>query len=417
MRIYSILFTLFFAISASTVKAQIIDGLIVYYPFDECVLGTDTLRTVVDSSFANGGATIIGNPECACGVDNGNALKLDGTDDELIFAGPVFNSFNTTDFSVSLYIKPLSTFGTQTIMSKRDDCSNNHVFEISITPVSRSINVLLSENTSKQNRISATMDDGPCWHHVVVVRTGNKTQLYLNGTLRGENAAVSRVNIESNGFISVGRGPCVGVTNNPFTGYIDELRIYDRALDEEDVENLYVKPDQIANLDTLIFLGESVDVRPTNTCVNTFNWAPADGVLDPSSATTTITPPVKGENIYRLDFIDPFECSAFDSIRINVIDPDDLDCTEIFLPKAFTPNNDGRNDVYAISNPFAIDELISFEIFDRWGSKVFGTDNKFDAWDGTFRGELINPGVLLYKVRFRCGGEEKIDVGSLSILR
>ncbi|MBO6518362.1 MAG: gliding motility-associated C-terminal domain-containing protein, partial [Bacteroidia bacterium] len=110
-------------------------------------------------------------------------------------------------------------------------------------------------------------------------------------------------------------------------------------------------------------------------------------------------------------------CSIVDSIRINVIDPDDLSCEEVFLPKAFTPNDDGLNDTYGISNPFAIQELISFEIFDRWGGRVFYTENPQDAWDGYFKGVPVNPGIMLYKVNYICEGEEKISTGSVTILR
>ena len=106
-----------------------------------------------------------------------------------------------------------------------------------------------------------------------------------------------------------------------------------------------------------------------------------------------------------------------DSIRITIVDPDQLDCTIIYLPKAFTPNGDGLNDFFQISNPNAIDNLLSFEIFDRWGSKVFSTNNSFEGWDGSFKNERMNPGVLLYRVRHLCKGEERVDVGSFSIIR
>ena len=99
------------------------------------------------------------------------------------------------------------------------------------------------------------------------------------------------------------------------------------------------------------------------------------------------------------------------------LDPDDLDCSQLFLPKAFTPNDDGRNDEFGISNPYAVDELVSFEIFDRWGSRIFVTADPMEKWNGTYKGKELNPGVFLYKVRFRCNGEEFADVGSLSLIK
>jgi gliding motility-associated-like protein len=110
-------------------------------------------------------------------------------------------------------------------------------------------------------------------------------------------------------------------------------------------------------------------------------------------------------------------CTARDSIEINVIDPSQLNCNEVFLPNAFTPNGDGLNDVYGISNPYAIPELITFEIFDRWGERVFATRDAFQTWDGAYRGQEVNSGVFLYKVRYLCQGEEIVLTGSITLMR
>ena len=62
-------------------------------------------------------------------------------------------------------------------------------------------------------------------------------------------------------------------------------------------------------------------------------------------------------------------------------------------------------------------KLITFEIFDRWGGRIFTTTNPLEKWDGSFNGKEINPGVLLYRVRYLCGQEEKVDTGSLTLIR
>ena len=91
---------------------------------------------------------------------------------------------------------------------------------------------------------------------------------------------------------------------------------------------------------------------------------------------------------------------------------------EAQLPSAFTPNNDGRNDTYGISNAVVLgNKLIDFEIFDRWGGRIFFTTDPTAQWDGRFNGQELNPGVLLYRVRYFCDEEEQVDVGSLTLLR
>jgi gliding motility-associated-like protein len=87
------------------------------------------------------------------------------------------------------------------------------------------------------------------------------------------------------------------------------------------------------------------------------------------------------------------------------------------MAKAFTPNDDQLNDEYGLSNPFAITDMISLEIFDRWGARVFATSDPFLKWDATFEGEPVNPGVFLWRVTYRCSGEEITDTGSVTVMR
>lgn len=192
------------------------------------------------------------------------------------------------------------------------------------------------------------------------------------------------------------------------------MYVYNRALDRKEIEELFLAPDEIDTNDQTVFLGNSIDIEVTNTCATDFIWSPATNVDDPFIAEPTITP--SETTTYNLTFSDG-ETVCTDSITITVIDPNDLDCSQVYLPTAFTPNGDNLNDEFGISNPYAIQNLLSFEIFDRWGSRVFFTDDAFEKWDGRFKSQFLNPGVLLYRVRFICDGQENIKVGSLSILK
>lgn len=70
---------------------------------------------------------------------------------------------------------------------------------------------------------------------------------------------------------------------------------------------------------------------------------------------------------------------------------------KLFIPAAFTPNNDGLNDVFLPQG----DCYLSYEIsiYDRWGKLIFeGADNE-EAWDGTYKGEALGPAVFVYELQ------------------
>jgi gliding motility-associated-like protein len=221
--------------------------------------------------------------------------------------------------------------------------------------------------------------------------------------------------------MTVGRSSCD--LDQDFAGMLDEIRLFNRAISREEVEDLFFSPDEIANglhsagtNDTTIFLGNSVQVNLTNTCFTDFSWSPTAGINDPKIAEPMITP--SSTTTYTLTFFNPaFPCVKTDSLRITVVDPATLDCKDILLPSAFTPNDDGLNDTYGISNPFVAGEILAFQIFDRWGNILFETIDPLERWDGSYRGEPVNPGVFLYKIHFRCRGEEGLVSGSVTVIR
>lgn len=399
-------FVLFFTLGLA---AQTEVDLKAYYSFDDCT------ATEMVGNGPNG--TVLGNPSCVCGA-TGEAFKFNGTTDHILFLGVVNDHFKKDNFTLSFFFSPVNSAGTQTIISKKEDCDDLNAFAIRYTPQSRILTVELSENPSKQTILETTLGTTKCWNHVAIVRSGSVSSLYINGVLEVTENVVSRIDLTNNASLGIGEGPCVGITDNRFKGVIDELRVYNRALDDDEVLGLFepIAPNNIVTSDTTIFIGNDIQIVSSSSCTDFYSWTPNLEMDDPSIPDPLISP--TDSRVYTLSFTsNELGCTSQDSIRVTVLDPDNLDCTQIFLPKAFTPNNDGLNDTYGISNPYAITDLISFEIFDRWGGLVFTTTNPMDRWDGTAKGEALNPGVLLYKVRFRCRGEELIDAGSLTIIR
>ncbi len=388
------------------------DKLVAHFPFK-------TAR-IFDETGNNSSGAILGDTAWACGVQD-SAFRFK-PNSGILLVGPVSDVFTTSDFTVQFYIKPdASETGAKVIMSKQENCDTKNAFFIRYSKFNSgnkamAISSGISENDNLLAVVQATLDKDRCWHHVAIVRSNTKFQLYVNGVLRDTKTSAGRINLSSNAPLELAQPVCP--EDKGFVGDIDDLRFHSKALTADDVLRYYGRPDQIMNDDTVVYLGSSVQIRTTARCLNAVKWVPGmtAGVSNETIAEPVIKPVMPTQ--YVVQFIKEDGCRTTDTIFINVVDPDTLDCNKIFIPNAFTPGNSpGRNDVFGISNPFSVQEFVSFEIFDRWGGRMFSAVEVTDTWDGNFNNQPVNPGLYLYRLRYKCRGEEKVKSGSLSLLR
>lgn len=73
---------------------------------------------------------------------------------------------------------------------------------------------------------------------------------------------------------------------------------------------------------------------------------------------------------------------------------------ELSVPNAFTPNGDGKNDVFKPLTPVIIPERYNMLIYNKWGQKIFETNRISSGWDGTFKGTLMPAGVYTYVINY-----------------
>lgn len=383
--------------------AQLDKSVVAYYSFDSC-----STKDIA----GNGNVTQVnGAPSCVCGVSD-KALKFNGINDELFFIGTISDNFQNADFSIAFYFKPDVQLGNQVILSKREDCNNINAISVNFNLSSSTLTVLMSESDADKIVLSSQLEKAVCWQHVVIIRRNKAHLLYINDKLVAQQNSTKRIKLGNNDPFGIAKGPCPGELK--FKGAIDEIYVYNKAIEEPEIKKLYLKPDKIANFDTLIYLGGKVPIKITNTCASSFTWKPSIGVSDPTIANAILSP--IQTTTYKLEFnVDG--CIASDTINVQVVDPSTIPCDHVFLPNAFTPNGDGLNDLFGISNPLVVKAVKSFEIFDSWGGKMFTTSDVFEKWDGKFNGTEVNPGVYLYKVVFDCNGIEKLQQGSITLLR
>lgn len=175
----------------------------------------------------------------------------------------------------------------------------------------------------------------------------------------------------------------------------------------------------IAEPDTTV-LCEGRELRLTAT-VNppdaSLIWTQNGEVLPGQTDTVVVVTPVGSEPeptayTYVATATDANGCSA-SSAPYTV---DILRC--LFVPNTFTPGNDDLNETFGVVSPGGRITVVSIQIYNRWGQKVFEGDAENDRWDGTADGKPAPTDVYVYviTVRFPDGNEEVLH-GDVTLLR
>lgn len=99
------------------------------------------------------------------------------------------------------------------------------------------------------------------------------------------------------------------------------------------------------------------------------------------------------QRVYRVTVTSDDDCSSSDEMEITG------DCiSHYYVPSAFSPNNDGRNETF---KPSLINyEKYEMKIYNRWGELLFTSNDPKQGWDGTYKGDIVQQGVYLYVITF-----------------
>ncbi|WP_257669248.1 LamG-like jellyroll fold domain-containing protein [Parapedobacter tibetensis] len=210
------------------------DGLAAYYPLDGD--GNDIgpmaqhASIIGDVAFAD-----------ASRSDVGAAAQFEGSGLLLVADDPAFN-FGTNDFTISCW---LNTSNTNRMMIWAESGANG----------ARDNQTWLRLNDNAQRQIRFAVEDGSGgtiqnsdhtvsdgqWHHVVCVREGRVSRVYVDGTLIKEGTAPVVKDVSNSQDFKIGAQETDGggTYSNYFNGMIDDFLVYDRALSEQEISNLF----------------------------------------------------------------------------------------------------------------------------------------------------------------------------------
>ncbi|MGQ0829516.1 MAG: gliding motility-associated C-terminal domain-containing protein [Bacteroidota bacterium] len=141
-----------------------------------------------------------------------------------------------------------------------------------------------------------------------------------------------------------------------------------------------------------------------------YNWSPSIG-LSCSNCANPIASPAQTTQ-YCATVTGSGGCSDVKCVTVTV----DIKCGEVFVPNAFSPNNDSENDLECVFGNCI--ETMTFVIFDRWGEKVFESSDPKQCWDGMYKGKVMNTAVFVYYLNATLiNGENIKKKGNISLVR
>ncbi|MCB0564657.1 MAG: gliding motility-associated C-terminal domain-containing protein [Phaeodactylibacter sp.] len=191
------------------------------------------------------------------------------------------------------------------------------------------------------------------------------------------------------------------------------LSVYDRLGCSVEYNIVLSEPDSLRislGPGRAIGLGDEVILPVTsNYPLASAEWAPPELVICDADCLKPLLQPLQTTTFY-LTGITAAGCSATDSILIEV-----NEVRSVYIPNAFSPNEDGRNDRFALyADVPNVQEVVSMEIFNRWGALVFERDNFLPndlslGWDGTFKGKEAPDGAYAYVFRVRFLDEVELE--------
>ncbi|NDC42585.1 MAG: gliding motility-associated C-terminal domain-containing protein, partial [Chitinophagia bacterium] len=142
-----------------------------------------------------------------------------------------------------------------------------------------------------------------------------------------------------------------------------------------------------------------------------YYWKPNDGSLNDANINNPIASP-RQATTYTVYGYDASGC--LDSAQVNI---DVVTAATDYIPSAFTPNGDSKNDVFRIvGRPY--ERLVEMSIYNRWGEKVFSSNDIHKGWDGTWNGVPQDIGVYYYAIIIATQeGTNKTFSGPVTLIR
>ncbi|MBI1836973.1 MAG: gliding motility-associated C-terminal domain-containing protein [Flavobacteriia bacterium] len=174
--------------------------------------------------------------------------------------------------------------------------------------------------------------------------------------------------------------------------------VFTETYEMQNLNNLQVT----ATNDTTINIGNSIQLVSSSNSLDSLVsilWSPTETLSCFTCPSSIATPLISTE--YIVLYTHNSGCYGSETITISITNP----CPELFIPTAFSPNDDGNNDEWCIYGG-CIDN-ISIVVFNQWGQSIFSSTS--DCWDGTYQGVLVPNDTYVYHIDIQLENGESIS--------
>ncbi len=174
--------------------------------------------------------------------------------------------------------------------------------------------------------------------------------------------------------------------------------------------NVNTKPNINAGPDHNITLNSTAQLNATVNGMGTFNyiWTPSIGLNNPTVLTPIAAPQIT--TTYTITVTNTASnCVGTDTVVVGVF-------SKLLVPNAFSPNDDGKNDVWKMEALSAYPKAV-VTVYNRWGQKILDRSNyNLNPWDGRIGGKPVSTGTYVYYIKLN-NLENETFKGTLLILR
>jgi gliding motility-associated-like protein len=352
-----------------------------------------------------------------------SAYRFNGST-EFIEVNP--NQLKNDNFSFSIWVNISSTAtinGPQYLISVGSKSGEQSITlndGLGLTGFTGGGNISEANTIYAQNGILPTINR---WYHIVLIRDNNFYGLYLDGKLLVNAATNGALPYYGTDFPRATIGRKVSGSGNFANGIIDDIHIYNRAINAQEVKLLYE--------------GEKLplpilNISKTDICAGDLLTFKVDGSSNSAKYLWKLNAASKETDTNTLEFTTENLAKEYElEVTVEVIDdagcfpqkPAKIknnykikNCRELFnltIPNIFTPNDDGSNDVWEIVNLKNIPEA-TIAVFNRAGMVVFKSKGYAQPWDGKINGDPLPPDSYNYQI---STSSTKIIRGTVVLVR